>query len=111
MNFDEEDLTDEDLDFEELTEAEVQAKIPEFDSVKLCDIIVSFRYLGLYKFLYVLAMEELAKRRIDGDPFDFEKYIEESTKELPKLEFNITDVNLAMEQLRKMTDYCNKCIK
>ncbi len=103
MSLEDEDLSDEDLDIEELTEAEVQAKIPEFNSVKLCDIIISYRYLGLYKFLYVLAMEELAKRRIEGDSFDFEKYIEESSKELPKLEFNITDVNLAMEQLKKMT--------
>jgi hypothetical protein len=103
MNFDDEDLTDDDEDFEELSEEELRAKVPEFDSDKLCGIIVAHRYLGFYKSLYIPCMEELAKRRIAGDSFDFETNIETSLKDMPKLDFNITDIGSAIEQLKKMS--------
>lgn len=101
--FDDEDLSDDDEDFEELSEEELLAKLPEFDSDKLCAIIVAHRYLGFYKSLYVPAMEVLANRRIAGDIFEFETKIEDSLKDLPKLDFNITDINSALEQLKKMS--------
>lgn len=97
-----EDLLDDDDDFEELSEEEILAKLPEFKNVKLADIIVAHRYLGVCKALYIPCMEELAKRRIAGDNWDFEKYIDEQIAQMPKISFNLTDVNQAIEQLRKM---------
>lgn len=102
MNF-EDELEDDDEEFEELTEEEIKQKLPEFTSVKLCDVIVAHRYLGFYKNLFVPCMEELAKRRIAGDSFNFEKYIEESLNDMPKLNFNLGDIGAALEQLKKMS--------
>jgi hypothetical protein len=36
-------------------------------STKLAEMVVCYRYLGLYKDMSVLAMEELGKRRACGD--------------------------------------------
>lgn len=65
----------------------------KFNNIKLCDIIITYRYLGLMKDESISAMEELAKRRASGDVFEFEKYIEEKMKELPdfKKELNLLD--------------------
>jgi len=103
MNLDELDTPDDDEEFEEMSEEELLTKLPEFKSIKLCDIIVAHRYLGFYKKLYVPCMQELAKRRIDGDSWDFEQYIDDQLKDMPKLNFNLNDLNSAMQQLRKMT--------
>lgn len=103
MIFDESDLTDDDEEFEEMSEEELKAKIPEFNSVRLCDIIVAHRYLGFYKALQIPCMEELAKRRMNGDQFEFEQYIEDSFKDMPKIEFDLTNLSAALEQLKKMS--------
>lgn len=63
----------------------VKTKVPEFTSKKLCDMIVCDRYFGFNQEIAVMCMEELAKRRINGDTFDFETCIEDSIKELPPL--------------------------
>lgn len=63
--------------------------IPNFDSDKLCEIVVCYRYLNLHKDLSILAMEELSKRRLNGDSFDFESYIEKSLNSLPEIDFSI----------------------
>ena len=68
-------------------------EIPNFTSEKLCEIIVCYRYLNLYKELNVLAMEELSKRRLNGDSFDFENYIDNSYKELPAIDLSIPDIS------------------
>lgn len=71
----------------------------EFDihkstNVKLCDIIVSSRYLGILQDTAVLCMEELAIRRSNGDEFDYETYIAEITKKLPNFK---TDLKKSMK--------------
>ena len=48
-------------------------------------------------------MEELAKRRIAGDQFEFEQYIDDSLKDMPKIEFDLTNLSAALEQLKKMS--------
>lgn len=103
MIFDEDDFTDDDEEFEEMSEAELIAKVPEFTSVRLCDIIVANRYLGFYKALQIPCMEELAKRRIAGDQYEFEQYIEDQLKDMPKIEFDLTNLSAALEQLKKMS--------
>ena len=65
---------------------EINDNIPNQSSVKLADMIVCYRYLGLYKDASVLAMEELGKRRMNGDEFDYEQYIKEKIAELPKMD-------------------------
>ena len=80
-------------DTENLTDEEIKALIPKQPATKLADIVISFRYLGLYKDLSVLAMEELANRRLNGDTFQYEKYIEDNLKSLPKLNFNLSSLD------------------
>jgi hypothetical protein len=87
------------FDFEDLNSGEpiedvkfdidvIRSKIPTHSSKKLCEMIVTARYFGLHSDLDVYCMEELASRRLNGDTFDFESYIDESTKELPVLDFS-----------------------
>jgi hypothetical protein len=77
---------------------DIKDKIPTFTSAKLCEIIVCDRYFGSYPELAVLSMQELSTRRINGDTFDFEAYIDNSFKELPKLDFSLPDIGNVMRQ-------------
>lgn len=43
---------------------------------RLCEIIATFRYLGLMRGEALASMAELARRRLIGDDFDFEAEIE-----------------------------------
>ncbi len=85
------DSEDESLDF---NEEEVRGNLPEYTSEKLADLIITYRYIGLYKELSISAMEELSKRRTAGDSFEFESYIDKELKELPALNFNIKDLDI-----------------
>ena len=67
--------------------------IPSFTSEKLADIIVLNRYLGLYDDLAAEAMEELVKRREAGETFEYEAYINENLKNLPKIELKMPQFN------------------
>ena len=92
-----------DLD-EELKQAEILEKnfndsssseslnVENFSSPKLCSIIVANRYLNTNRQLAILAMQELAKRRDNGDLFDFEKEINDQLKDLPQINFNLNDL-------------------
>jgi hypothetical protein len=75
----------------------VKKNIPDSSSEKLCEMIVCDRYLGFGDKVAPYCMEELAKRRINGDTFDFEDYIEKSQKELPVLDFNL-DLRTTLQQ-------------
>ncbi len=76
------------------------SKVSLFSNEKLCEIIVSFRYIGLMKDESILCMVELAKRRENGDNFNFEKYIEEQFEQLPKIKYDIH----AIPDLSKLKD-------
>lgn len=69
----------------------IKANISEYDSEKLCEMIVCDRYFGLEQKISAVCMEELAKRRIAGDTFDFETRIDKSLKTLPSLKFVMPD--------------------
>ena len=88
-----------DADYEDLTVDEIKEKLPTFPSIKLADIVIANRYLGLYKELSVSAMEELGKRRVGGDTFEFEIYIDDEFKKLPKLDFSLPDLGSLINQL------------
>ena len=78
---------------------DMQNKMPTFTSEKLCEIIVCDRYFGCFKDLAIMSMRELSLRRVNGDTFDFENYIDTSLKDLPKLDFSMPDISSVMRQL------------
>ena len=74
----------------------VKKMVPTYSSQKLSEMIICDRYFGCYREIAVMCMEELARRRLKGDTFAFEKIIDEGYKSLPVLNlginFNIRDV-------------------
>jgi hypothetical protein len=77
----------------------VKEKIPTHTSEKLCEMIVCDRYFGCYKEINIMCMEELAKRRIAGDTFEFEDYIDKAFSTLPKLDFKVPDLGDVMRSV------------
>ena len=59
----------------------------------LCALIISNRYLNLYKEESVKAMEELSSRRQKGENFDYESYIEDKLNSLPDLNIKNENIN------------------
>lgn len=58
----------------------------------LCQIILSYRYLGIYKEQTVICMEELSFRRSNGDDFIYEDFIDKLLKDLPEIRMNLKDI-------------------
>lgn len=79
----------------------IKEKIPTYTSVKLCEMIVCTRYLGLDQQICLECMKELANRRVDGDTFDFELYIEKESKDMPVLDFSTLDFRSILNQVMK----------
>jgi hypothetical protein len=73
---------------------EFKKQINSYSSQKLCDMIICQRYLHLDLNISILCMHELASRRIAGDDFDFEGYIDDTSNSLPSLDnpANITNI-------------------
>lgn len=57
-------------------------------SETLASIIVAYRSLGLFKDQAREAMIELYKRKSSGDTFDYDGYIKDKLKGIPKTELN-----------------------
>jgi hypothetical protein len=81
-------------DLEALEDLEIDLNTPDIEfsespSENLIDIIVTFRYLNIFKEESIEAMKELAVRRLNGDPLDFESEIEKKLKDMPKLDPNL----------------------
>jgi hypothetical protein len=76
----------------------IKNHIHEYDSVKLCEMITADRYFGMGEKISPICMEELAKRRMAGDPFNFETYIEQAHKSLPVLNFTMPDLRTVLAQ-------------
>lgn len=74
---------------EELSDEDFKKNIPAMSNDKLCEIIVCFRYLGLMENESVLAMEELAGRRTNGEIFEYEKRIDDLAVDLPSINLDI----------------------
>jgi hypothetical protein len=93
----------EDLPIEEvkLDLDKVSSLIPQYSSEKLCEMIVCDRYFGINKEITVMCMQELARRRIVGETFQFEQYIQDSLDKLPPLNFNMPDLRATLTQLVK----------
>lgn len=81
----------------------VKANIPSYSSEKLCEMIVCDRYFSFSPEMGVLCMQELATRRVAGNEFAFENYIEQVYSQLPKITFNVPDLRATLTQLMKMS--------
>lgn len=95
-------LDDFDVDVSDINVSELNTSsinVATFSSEKLCEIIACDRYFGSYKKLSISCMEELANRRIKGDTFEFENYIDNSLKDYPKLDMAVPDVGNVLRQL------------
>ena len=78
-----------DLTFDE---NEVILHIDKYEDDKLADMVIAYRYFGLYEGIALAAMQELAKRRSNGSVFEYEKYIDDNLKTLPKLDFDLNNL-------------------
>lgn len=77
----------------------------EISSEVLAAQIVAYRALGMDKDVSILAMQELAKRRVNGDPFKFEEFIETEVAKVPKipaLDFRKLTGDLSLQTLSAM---------
>jgi len=104
MTIDDEDFNPDDLDtdiseedlasYKPMDVKVVKEKIPTHSSERLCEMIVCDRYFGCFREIALACMEELGKRRVAGDTFDFETYIEKALGNLPKLQFGLSTPDL-----------------
>jgi hypothetical protein len=76
----------------------VKENIPKQSNEKLCEMIVCDRYFGFGEKISPLCMEELAKRRIAGDIFDFETYIDQAYKSLPVMPNVVPNIRDVLQQ-------------
>jgi hypothetical protein len=84
-----------------MTDEQAKTNIPNQSSTKLAEMIVCYRYLGLYKEMSLLAMEELGRRRESGDEFDYEDYITRKLVELPKMDAEKPGIGNVVSVLNK----------
>jgi len=75
-----------------MEEDNIQENIKQFSNEKLCEIIVSNRYLGVLREEALACMHELAWRREQGEIFAYEQKIEELLLSLPKINLNLKEV-------------------
>lgn len=71
---------------------EFKLNINKFSNEKLCEIIVTHRYLGIMRDEAICCMEELAARRVAGDVFKFEDRIKELLEGLPKIDLDLNKI-------------------
>jgi len=69
----------------------------KFPSERLCEVIVTFRYLGMLKEEALEAMRILAERRGRGDKFDYEAHIDKLLAELPKINMDLNKIIYRMK--------------
>jgi hypothetical protein len=77
----------------------VKSNVPQYTSEKLCEMIVCDRYFGFEHKISIICMEELAKRRTNGDTFHFESHIEQIQKEMPVLNLVNPDLRSMLHQV------------
>lgn len=70
---------------------EIKKNIADYSTIKLCEMVISCRYLNLDEEIIILCMTELGSRRSAGDDFKFENFIDEKLKELPEINLSIAD--------------------
>jgi hypothetical protein len=76
----------------------IKNNIPQSTSEKICEMIVCDRYFGFGEKIAPFCMEELGKRRIAGDTFDFESYIDQAYKSLPTIPTVVPNIRDVLQQ-------------
>lgn len=76
----------------------VKASLPECSNEKLCEMIVCDRFFGFGERIAPHCMEELGKRRLAGDTFDFESYIDQAHKSLPTIPTGVPNIRDVLQQ-------------
>lgn len=77
---------------EDIEYCEFKENLEKFSSIRLCEIIVSNRYIGIMKEEAILAMNALAERRSSGDKFEYENYIQKEFDKLPQLSLDLNKI-------------------
>ncbi len=95
-------MTDKPIDDIDIDRA--KANLLNSSSVKLADMVVCYRYLGLYKEVSMAAMEELSKRRSSGDGFDFEEHIDKQLATLPNLKLQTRDMGAFFKTVQRIVE-------
>lgn len=95
----------EELSLEEKENHELRLKLlmlEQAQSEALAAHVVLYKVLGLYKDSALACMAELARRRKNGEDFDYENFIEVEIKKLPKIppiDFKTLQGLLSIKQL------------
>jgi hypothetical protein len=99
-NNDWDDLLNDDLPLEDvkLDMELVKSLLPQYSNEKLSEMIVCDRVFGFGQRISAICMEELAKRRMAGDAFNFESHIDQVHKEFPVLDFATPDLRTVLNQ-------------
>ena len=71
---------------------EFKLNLEKTNSIKLCEIVATFRYIGIMKEQALLSMIELASRREKGEVLDYEAKITEIVAGLPKINLDLRSV-------------------
>jgi hypothetical protein len=75
-----------------MKEEKFSDNLPNKTNEQLCEIVVANRYIGTLRDEAIMSMEELARRRIAGDNFEYEKYIDKVLGELPKFDLDLKKI-------------------
>lgn len=79
-------------DFKYIDLLDFKIKAGTVSSDKLCEIIVSNRYLGVMREEAIICMLELARRRIIGDDFAYEEKVDKLLASLPKFKLDLNKI-------------------
>lgn len=98
----EQDQQDQSDEVIKLDVEKIKNTISAYSSEKLCEMIVADRYFGINQEVAVACMEELSARRVSGDDFAFEQFIDDTYSKLPPLNFTIPDLRTTLQQALKV---------
>lgn len=79
----------------------IRQNINQYETIKLCEMIVSQRYFNMDPEISIVCMNELSIRRSNGDNFNYEEYIDTASKSLPDLKFKTTDFKDLIQQIKR----------
>ena len=90
-----------DENYSELKPEDFSNNLSKYSSECLCNIIICDRYIGIGKDIAIIAMEELGQRRVNGEQFEFETYIDKTFNDLPKIDLGNVDIKSILKQAIK----------
>lgn len=74
----------------------------------LCAQVIIYKALGIHKQSAIQCMEEIAKRKSDGDSFEFEKFIDEELAKFPKFVEDEKNPGLFINMIKSFSNEVNK---